>query len=109
MAKWGKKLVGLAVIGTIAGGIFYYFKKNGRDAADDFTDDFEDEDFDLDNDLKPVTDREYVPLNPANKEKEDTDGTAGNSEADSTEGEKDTSDIAESKQGTPDEDNKKDA
>ena len=27
--------------------------------------DFEDEDFDLDSDLKPVSDREYVPLTPS--------------------------------------------
>lgn len=67
MAKWFKKLiglVGLAAAGAAAAGALYYWKKNKVD-SDEFVDDFDDEelDFDLDNDLKPVTDREYVPLN----------------------------------------------
>ncbi len=67
MAKWFKKLigfVGFAAAGAAAAGALYYWKKNKVD-SDEFADDFDDEDldFDLDNDLKPVTDREYVPLN----------------------------------------------
>ena len=65
MAKWGKRLLGLAAIGgAAAAGTFYYLKKKDMVNADDF----EDEDFDLDSDLKPVSDREYVPLNSVSKE-----------------------------------------
>ncbi len=62
MAKWMKKLLGLAAIGSAAAGLVYYFKKSKKDVDEDFNDDFEDEDFDLDNDLQPV-DRGYVDLN----------------------------------------------
>lgn len=75
MAKWVKKLFGLAAVGGAIAGLVYYFKKrNICDDEDEFEDDFEDEDFDLDNDLKSAADREYVPLNSAGKtegEKED--------------------------------------
>ena len=74
MAKWLKKLLGLAAIGGAIAGLVYYFKKvNICDDDDDFVDDFEDEDFDLDNDLKPVSDREYVPLNAAAKSEDAED------------------------------------
>ena len=68
MAKWGQKILGLAVIGSAAAGLVYYFKKKEASEDEAFADDFEDLDFDLDNDLKPVSDREYVPLTPAAKE-----------------------------------------
>lgn len=61
MAKWLKRIVGFAAVGAAAAGALYYWKKNMVD-ADEFVDDFDD-DFDLDDDLKPVSDREYVPLN----------------------------------------------
>ena len=64
MAKWSKKLLGLAAIGSAAAGLVYYLKKSKKNEDDDFNDDFEDEDFDLDNDLQPV-DRGYVDLNAA--------------------------------------------
>ena len=67
MAKWCKKLLGLAAIGTAVAGLIYYFKKNDTCEDDEFSEDFEDEDFDLDSDLKPVSDREYVPLTPSAK------------------------------------------
>ena len=47
MAKWIKKLLGLAAIGSAAAGLVYYFKKSKKDEGEDFNDDFEDEDFDL--------------------------------------------------------------
>ena len=52
MAKWSKKLLGLAAIGSAAAGLVYYLKKSKKNEDDDFNDDFEDEDFDLDNDLQ---------------------------------------------------------
>ena len=67
MAKWGKKILSLAVIGSAAAGLVYYFKKKEASEDEAFADDFEDLDFGLDNDLKPVSDREYVPLTPAAK------------------------------------------
>lgn len=54
MAKWMKKLLGLAAIGSAAAGLVYYFKKSKKDVDEDFNDDFEDEDFDLDKDRKSV-------------------------------------------------------
>ncbi|BDF05022.1 hypothetical protein [[Clostridium] hylemonae] len=73
MSKWGKRLLGLAAIGSAVAGLVYYFKKkNMCDEEDEFEDDFEDEDFDLDNDLKSAADREYVPLTPSGKAEEDT-------------------------------------
>ncbi len=71
MAKLWKKIVGAAAVGTAAAGALYYWKKTKVD-TDEFEDDFEDEDFDLDDDLKPVTDREYVSLNSAPKGGEDS-------------------------------------
>ena len=80
MAKWLKKLLGLAAVAGTAAGILYYLKK--RDAADteDLEDAFEDEDFDLDNDLKSAADREYVPLNTGSAQTEDGAGSADSTE-----------------------------
>ena len=72
MAKWMKKLLGLAAIGSAAAGLVYYFKKSKKDEDEDFNDDFEDEDFDLDNDLQPV-DRGYVDLNAGKSSPEEAD------------------------------------
>ena len=73
MKKWGKGLFGLAAAaGTIAG-LIYYLKKKDSCEDEDFDDDFEDDDFDLDSDLKPVSDREYVSLNPSAKNDEESD------------------------------------
>ena len=70
-------------------GIFYYFKKAKADDEDDFDDDlddiFENESFDLDNDLKPVSDRGYVPLTPKTDSEEDTDSDEDHSSDNSTE------------------------
>ena len=41
MAKWIKKLLGLAAIGSAAAGLVYYFKKSKKDEGEDFNDDFE--------------------------------------------------------------------
>lgn len=73
MAKWIKRVLGLAAVGSAAAGLFYYLKKTSSDDVDDDMDAFEDEDFDLDNDLKPVGDREYVPLNTPAKDEEEAD------------------------------------
>lgn len=81
MAKLFKKILGAAAVGTAAAGALYYWKKNKID-TDEFEDDFEDEDFDLDDDLKPVTDREYVSLNSASKSGEDTDAKEADAPAD---------------------------
>lgn len=70
MSKWFKRLLSLAVIGSIIAGVVYYFQKEDSMESDDYMDDFEDEDFDLDDDLKPVADREYVPLNTPEQAKE---------------------------------------
>ena len=69
MSKWGKTLLGLAAVGgAVAAGALYYTKKNKCTEDEAFDDVFEDDDFDLDSDLKPVTDREYVPLTPSANE-----------------------------------------
>ena len=89
MAKWMKKLLGLAAIGSAAAGLVYYFKKSKKDVDEDFNDDFEDEDFDLDNDLQPV-DRGYVDLNAGKVSPEETDET---DDAEETETGEDTLDA----------------
>ena len=92
MAKWIKKLLGLAAIGSAAAGLIYYFKKSKKDEGEDFNDDFEDEDFDLDNDLQPV-DREYVDLNAGKASQEEADDAEETEEAEETETGEDTLDA----------------
>ena len=50
MAKWGKKLLGLAAIGGAAAGLVYYLKSKEELDLDDFDDDFDDDFFDDDDD-----------------------------------------------------------
>lgn len=76
MSKWSKRLLSLVAVGGVIAGLVYYFKKSECCCDDDYMDDFEDEDFDLDNDLKPVADREYVPLNSAPKEEDTADASS---------------------------------
>lgn len=92
MAKWIKKLLGLAAIGSAAAGLVYCFKKSKKDVDEDFNDDFEDEDFDLDNDLQPI-DREYVDLNAGKTSPEETEDVEKTEETDET-------DEAESNENT---------
>lgn len=92
MAKWMKKLLGLAAIGSAAAGLVYYFKKSKKDVDEDFNDDFEDEDFDLDNDLQPV-DRGYVDLNAGKVSPEEADDAEETEEAEETETGEDTLDA----------------
>lgn len=68
MSKWIKRVLGLAAVGSAAAGLYFYLKKASSDNKEEDMDEFEDEDFDLDNDLKPIGDREYVPLNTPAKE-----------------------------------------
>ena len=92
MAKWMKKLLGLAAIGSAAAGLVYYFKKSKKDEAEYFNDDFEDEDFDLDNDLQPI-DRGYVDLNAGKASPEEADDAEETEEAEDTETGEDTLDA----------------
>lgn len=80
MKKWIKGLMGLAAAGGAIAGLIYYFKKQDASEDEEFDDEFEDEDFDLDSDLQPVSDREYVSLNPSGKGKEDAPAEDGDSE-----------------------------
>ena len=81
MSKWIKRVLGLAAVGSAVAGLYYYLKKSSSDNTADDMDDFEDEDFDLDNDLKPVGDREYVPLNTPSKDSSDAKATDAEEEA----------------------------
>ena len=54
MSKWIKRVLGLAAVGSAAAGLYFYLKKSSSDTTDD--------------DMKPVGDREYVPLNTPAKE-----------------------------------------
>ena len=81
MKKLGKGLMGLAAAGGAIAGLIYYLKK--KDSCED--DDFEDDDFDLDSDLKPVSDREYVSLNPSAKSEEADEEASGEAAAEDAE------------------------
>jgi hypothetical protein len=85
MKKWGKGLMGLAAAGGAIAGLIYYLKKKDSCEDDDFDDDFEDDDFDLDSDLKPVSDREYVSLNPSAKSEEADEEASGEAAAEDAE------------------------
>ena len=63
MAKWSKKLLGLAAIGSAAAGLVYYLKKSKKNEDDDFNDDFEDEDFE--DEYRIVGPHEADPMNNA--------------------------------------------
>ena len=54
MAKWGKKLLGLAAIGGAAAGLVYYLKSKEELDLDDFDDELDDDDFDLDNETQTL-------------------------------------------------------
>ena len=60
--KFTKVLLTLAAIGAFAGACYAYWSKKISRTDKDFTLS-EEEDFDLDNDLEPVSHREYVSLN----------------------------------------------
>ena len=85
MKKWGKGLMGLAAAGGAIAGLIYYLKKKDSCEDDDFDDDFEDDDFDLDSDLKPVSDRDYVSLNPSAKSEEADEEASGEAAAEDAE------------------------
>ena len=59
-----KYLLALIGLGAAAGALYAYFsKKNSSDCEEFDLEISEEEDFDLDDDLEPVTNREYVTLN----------------------------------------------
>ena len=100
MAKWSKKLLGLAAIGSAAAGLVYYLNKSKKNQYEDLNDDFEHEDFDLDNDLQPV-DRGYVDLNAAKTTTEEDNAADDSTEDTSADNTEDTSEDADAKD-TPD-------
>ena len=108
MAKWGKKILGLVAVGTAAAGALYYLKKKDMEDPDQFEDDFEDEDFDLDNDLKPVTDREYVPLNTVTKDAAEEEPKDNNDSEAEDEAETESDAEAESEEEPEDNEEKRD-
>ena len=64
MKKFLKWFLGITAACSVVGLLIAYFcRDNENDELDDYDDYEDDEDFDLDNDLKPVENREYVPLN----------------------------------------------
>lgn len=86
MKKYMKWFGAFAVIGALIGLIIAVLKKNDKQLDDEFEFE-EEEDFDLDNDLKPVSEREYVPLKKAAQEAPEADTekeTASEAAADKT-------------------------
>lgn len=62
----GKFLAGLAAVGAVAAGAYYYFKKKTEDDfEDEFNEDFDAEEFELDDDLREAGERGYVSLTPS--------------------------------------------
>lgn len=60
----------ITVLGAIAGAVYYFKQK--EQGEDDFEDDIFEDDFDLDNDLKSVSEREYVSLTPSSNSDEES-------------------------------------
>lgn len=83
----------ITVLGAIAGAVYYFKQK--EQVEDDFEDDIFEDDFDLDNDLKSVSEREYVSLTPScdsteadeNTETEETEADCECSKEESSENE----------------------
>ncbi len=92
MKKNFRWLTALAVVGTVIGLVIAYICKKNREASME-EDVFEEEDdFALDSDLKPVSEREYVPLNKAEKKEPEpeTADSAGSEEISGREEESET-------------------
>ena len=83
--KFGRFLMVTAALGAVAAGVYYCLQNKDTSVDDDFDDDFEDDDFDLDSDLKPVSDREYVSLNPSAKSEEADEEASGEAAAEDAE------------------------
>lgn len=90
LKKYWKLFAALAVIGTAAGLIIAYFckKKCKSSCSEDDFDSTEDEDFDLDTDLKPVSEREYVPLKKAAAPDAEADENTADIPEEETDGQK---------------------
>ena len=74
MKKFLKWFLGITAVCSIIGLLIAYFcRDNENEELDDYDEYEEDEDFDLDNDLKPVENREYVPLNKSEETTEETE------------------------------------
>ena len=74
MKKFLKWFLGITAVCSVIGLLIAYFcKDNDNEELDDYDEYEEDEDFDLDNDLKPVENREYVPLNKSEETTKDTE------------------------------------
>lgn len=108
MKKYWKWFAAFVAIGTAVGLVIAYFckkrcKSDGIDEDLDFTDEEED-DFDLDVDLKPVSDREYVPLKKAAgteaKAEEPKEASDAGESAAADEGSAEESDSAEEEDKT---------
>lgn len=91
MKKNFRWLTALAVVGTVIGIVIAYICKKNNEASLDEDDSQDEDDFALDSDLKPVSEREYVPLNK-------TDGQTQKKETES--GDTDSEDREESSQKT---------
>lgn len=85
MKKNFRWLTALAVVGTVIGIVIAYIcKKNNETSLDE--DDFEDEDdFALDSDLKPVSEREYVPLNKTDGQTQKKETESGDTDSENRE------------------------
>ena len=71
MKKFLKWFLGITAVCSVVGLLIAYFcKDNENEEMDDYEDYEEDDDFDIDNDLKPVENREYVPLNKSEEAEE---------------------------------------
>lgn len=90
--KLGKIILGLTAFSAVIAGIIYFTKTRLQDEADDiFSEDSDDDGFDLEDDLSPVSDREYVSLNPSGSDNASAsaaaDGSTPDAESDTQSGE----------------------
>ena len=85
MKKNLRWLAALAVVGTVIGIVIAYICRKNNEASLD-EDDLEDEDeFALDSDLKPVSEREYVPLNKTDAQAQKNESESGDTDSENSE------------------------
>lgn len=85
MKKNFRWLTALAAAGTVIGIVIAYICKKNNEASLDEDDSTDEDDFALDSDLKPVSEREYVPLNKTDGQTQKKEAESGGTDSENSE------------------------